>query len=116
MNRNPENLNVERDEMNEVLNHTAKKTKRTSEAKIGKRTFTSCSIYTYSVMKSLCDQHKIGIKDVVADCKIRYIVKARAQVAKAMHEKGIGIKEIARAMKKHHTTILHYVYWRKNNG
>jgi chromosomal replication initiation ATPase DnaA len=62
-----------------------------------------------AIIRAVLAERNVAAEDFFSSCREQQLVEARVQVAQQLMAAGYALSSIAKAMKRHHSTILYYL-------
>ena len=61
------------------------------------------------IIQRAATRHAVRTRDILGSRQFPPLVKARKEIAQELHDQGLSLPAIGRIMRRHHTSILHYL-------
>lgn len=61
------------------------------------------------IISDVCNRYQVTYEEVIGKRRSKYLIQAREQIAKAMHNQGFNYSDIGRSINRHPSTIIHSI-------
>jgi chromosomal replication initiation ATPase DnaA len=63
------------------------------------------------ILGDVAKEYWVPVAHITGRCRAAHLVEARQECARRLYHEGLTVTDIGRVLKRHHSTVIHYLRW-----